>query len=85
VQVTEAVLAAARRGAGESATGYVTLPQILSDRDVARFITMPLRVVGVMNELEAGGYVRMVTRGTADGSQPYKWALTAGVITGEES
>jgi hypothetical protein len=68
VQVTTAVLEAARRIAGEG-DGYVTLPGILADPQVAKNIVTPVRVVGIMNDLEnhslvrrAGGTTWAVTR-----------------------
>jgi DNA-binding transcriptional LysR family regulator len=57
VQVTTAVLEAARRIAREG-NGYAALPGILADPQVAKNIIAPVRVVGIMNELENHGLVR---------------------------
>lgn len=61
MQVAEAVLAAARRIAGEHG-GYATLPQIQADPGVQVHVRSAERVIDVMGGLEYEQRVRMTQR-----------------------
>jgi hypothetical protein len=79
---TGALLEAARSLAGPSRR--VTLSQLLRDEAVARHVRVPSRLVALMRDLEAHGYVRMTVGGSTTGpNQNAEWYVNQPVKTGE--